>query len=471
MSSESDMTKETSSSYTPLGLFYRHPRLIQGLSLMSSLGLLSTGLVVAQTDSPLDTDVTPQANPIPSASQPAPEPAPVQQPAPAPVVSAPEPAPLPKPVSRPAASVPAPAPAPEASAPPTVIPQKPRLAAPILSAPPPSTLATPPKVLVNPDRIQEAAQTPVAPNNTYIDRTNYNLGATRGSQGTPAVVLTERSTGCQTVSQNGRLTSGICNIPPRNQAIARSGNPLNEPQLGGIPRLPVPPVATAGSVPLQPINATSNNRVLVPTRRHRSFTGRATVPPGLAFSKGSTAPTGMTTPTGLAYYNLTTRPSGRPKITNNSFIFPLTIPASISSLFGWRIHPITGERRFHSGTDLAAPEGTPVIAAASGEVATADFLGGYGLTVILRHDEGRQESRYAHLSEIFVQPGELVDQGTVIGRVGSTGFSTGPHLHFEWRNLTTDGWVAVDAGVHLQYALAQFIEALKVAQTTPQPGS
>jgi murein DD-endopeptidase MepM/ murein hydrolase activator NlpD len=112
-----------------------------------------------------------------------------------------------------------------------------------------------------------------------------------------------------------------------------------------------------------------------------------------------------------------------------------------------------------------------VLAVAPGEVATADYLGGYGLTVILRHEEGTQESRYAHLSEVFVQPGESVDQGNVIGLVGSTGFSTGPHLHFEWRHQTTDGWVAVDAGAHLEYAMAQLIEALQVAQAIEQSDS
>ncbi|NET53420.1 MAG: M23 family metallopeptidase, partial [Merismopedia sp. SIO2A8] len=118
----------------------------------------------------------------------------------------------------------------------------------------------------------------------------------------------------------------------------------------------------------------------------------------------------------------------------------------------------------HNGTDLAVPEGTPVIASASGRVATADFLRGYGLTVILRHEEETQESLYGHLSEIFVDPDEWVAQGTVIGRAGNTGNSTGPHLHFEWRHLTDDGWIAVDAGAHLEYSMAQFIDALKLVQ-------
>jgi murein DD-endopeptidase MepM/ murein hydrolase activator NlpD len=154
-----------------------------------------------------------------------------------------------------------------------------------------------------------------------------------------------------------------------------------------------------------------------------------------------------------------------------SFMFPLSIPSEITSVFGWRIHPIMGNQRFHSGTDLGAPQGTPVLAAVSGQVVTADFLGGYGLTVILQHEKGTQESLYAHLSEIFVKPGDKVEQGNVIGRVGSTGNSTGPHLHFEWRHLTSEGWVAVDAGAHLQYSLAQFIRALQLAQSTPQRGT
>jgi murein DD-endopeptidase MepM/ murein hydrolase activator NlpD len=150
-------------------------------------------------------------------------------------------------------------------------------------------------------------------------------------------------------------------------------------------------------------------------------------------------------------------------------VFPLAIPAAISSAFGWRVHPISGEQRLHTGTDLAAPMGTPVLAAYAGQVAIADFLGGYGLTVALDHNKGTQQTLYAHLSEVFVKPGEMVKQGEVIGRVGTTGNSTGPHLHFEFRQLTSDGWVAMDAGAQLEYAMAQLVKAMQVAQTKPNP--
>ena len=84
----------------------------------------------------------------------------------------------------------------------------------------------------------------------------------------------------------------------------------------------------------------------------------------------------------------------------------------------------------------------------------ADYLGGYGLTVILRHNDNTLESRYAHMSHMLVQPGEWVEQGEVIGLVGSTGNSTGPHLHFELHQLTGQGWTAVSPNEVLKYALA-----------------
>ncbi|GAP97696.1 peptidase M23B [Leptolyngbya sp. NIES-2104] len=164
------------------------------------------------------------------------------------------------------------------------------------------------------------------------------------------------------------------------------------------------------------------------------------------------------------YYNRTVRPIGRIGNGDLKLIFPLSIPAPITSIFGWRLHPITGDARLHTGTDIGAPLGTPVLAALTGRVIMADFFGGYGLAIGLEHNAGAQQTLYAHLSEIFVKPGDIVKQGSVIGRVGSTGNSTGPHLHFEVRQQTTDGWVAMDAGVVLETAMAELVKSMQVAQ-------
>jgi murein DD-endopeptidase MepM/ murein hydrolase activator NlpD len=106
--------------------------------------------------------------------------------------------------------------------------------------------------------------------------------------------------------------------------------------------------------------------------------------------------------------------------------------ARISSRFGMRSHPILGYTGMHRGIDFAAPTGTPVYAAADGVVAFAGVSGGYGRIVRLRH-AGNVETRYAHLSRFGrgIAPGRRVRQGDVIGAVGSTGLSTGPHLHYE----------------------------------------
>lgn len=102
----------------------------------------------------------------------------------------------------------------------------------------------------------------------------------------------------------------------------------------------------------------------------------------------------------------------------------------ITSPFGWRIHPIFGTREFHTGIDIAGPMGTPVAAAYPGTVQFVGWKGGYGRLVIVYHGGGL-ETAYSHLSAASVQPGARVEQGQQIGRIGSTGWSTGPHLLFE----------------------------------------
>lgn len=103
----------------------------------------------------------------------------------------------------------------------------------------------------------------------------------------------------------------------------------------------------------------------------------------------------------------------------------------ITSQFGMRTHPIKGEYKLHSGIDIAAPQGTDVYAAADGTVIYSGVLGTAGLAIILDH--GDLETRYYHLSKAIVGKGETVNRGEVIGQIGSTGDSTGPHLHFETR--------------------------------------
>jgi murein DD-endopeptidase MepM/ murein hydrolase activator NlpD len=148
---------------------------------------------------------------------------------------------------------------------------------------------------------------------------------------------------------------------------------------------------------------------------------------------------------------------------NSDFIYPLATPAPLSSPFGWRVHPITGNRRFHAGQDLAAPSGTPIVAVANGRVVVANWHGGYGKTVVIEHN-GRLQTLYGHMSEIFVQEGQEIKQGTVIGQVGSTGASTGPHLHFETKLPTAEGWVAVDPAEDLRYALNNLEQAMRLVR-------
>ena len=120
------------------------------------------------------------------------------------------------------------------------------------------------------------------------------------------------------------------------------------------------------------------------------------------------------------------------------FQWPLPQSYTITSWFGYREDPFTGEIAYHSGTDIAAPEGTPILAAADGTVTIANAIdswgGGYGYHIKVNHND-TFDTLYAHCSSICVTVGQEVKQGEVIGYVGTTGNSTGNHLHFEvWQN-------------------------------------
>lgn len=110
--------------------------------------------------------------------------------------------------------------------------------------------------------------------------------------------------------------------------------------------------------------------------------------------------------------------------------FQLPVHAPLSSAFGMRRDPFTGQARFHKGIDLAAPEGMAVVPALPGKVLAAGYARGYGNAVLVEH-EGGIRTRYGHLAAIHVKAGDVITSENTLGTVGSTGRSTGPHLHFE----------------------------------------
>lgn len=166
----------------------------------------------------------------------------------------------------------------------------------------------------------------------------------------------------------------------------------------------------------------ASNPVIVRVGRALDFEGRPVWSGNTAFSQTARVATVLASPVTLrrngARY---TGMGGRP-----------LLQGAVTSGFGVRKHPISGGSRMHSGIDLAAPEGSPILATSDGEVSMAGWGGGYGLMVRLSHGDGL-ETRYAHMSGLAVAAGQKVRKGEVLGFVGSTGRSTGSHLHYEVR--------------------------------------
>jgi murein DD-endopeptidase MepM/ murein hydrolase activator NlpD len=339
-------------------------------------------------------------------------------------------------------------------------------------------------------------------NNAYIDPNDYNTTQNQDSQAPNSVEITERSSGCQAVISQGSSTGNCLKSPitpanapswmkTRQNVTATKTNPAKDPN--DTPNWRKPRIISSKAIVRNiastetPVNQSVNkntysqNRFIptpgnfaqspIPTTTSTPLTPSAGVLP-LPINAENTAPR-----PGTVAYNIplaTTLPQVTYKASTaynpSGIIFPLSIPAPITSMFGWRTHPITGDQRFHSGTDVGAAEGTPVLAAVTGQVEVADYVGGYGLTVILNHNSA-QQTLYGHMSQVYVKPGQVVQQGTVIGLVGSTGASTGPHLHFEVRQLTQEGWVAVDPGASLQSAVSQLVQVLQTAQVPQKPSN
>jgi len=115
-------------------------------------------------------------------------------------------------------------------------------------------------------------------------------------------------------------------------------------------------------------------------------------------------------------------------VGNVTWLVPISY-THFTSPFGWRIHPVYGDWRFHYGVDLSAPSGTPIVASRSGVVSQASYDSSSGYHVYINHQDG-YVTRYLHMTHYVVKPGQYVSAGQVIGYCGSTGASTGPHLHF-----------------------------------------
>jgi murein DD-endopeptidase MepM/ murein hydrolase activator NlpD len=295
---------------------------------------------------------------------------------------------------------------------------------------------------IAPEPIAPAVQSP-APrpqaSDPYIDTKDYSVGATETYTPPTQVIVNERSSGCQaTLSGSQVVASSLCAAPPAQSVYAAPDQASEVPPAWASNRWAAPSASenSGGGVSAQTIQG-ALNYTAVPLKN-------------------------------VAVKPLTGANPLKWILNGERMIFPLANPVDITSIFGWRVHPITGEWRFHSGTDLGAPMGTPVLAAYSGRVSLAEFLGGYGLSILLDHNQGKEETRYGHLSQVFVKPGQWVQQGTVIGLVGSTGNSTGPHLHFETLQATAEGMTAVDPTLELQTTMTQLAKALQTARLTAQ---
>jgi murein DD-endopeptidase MepM/ murein hydrolase activator NlpD len=352
-------------------------------------------------------------------------------------------------------------------------------------------------------------------NNNYIDPTEYKNPDTGNYQSPSSVVVTERSRGCRTI-----LAAGACAKITQNHPVAKfQGSSPTWLKKSATAKLPT--VFPAKKSAWTPITANNNHRENISenilnsdrkisrTRhnwRSRAIKNRTNTPSYTSHTKAAyhrrrflphpgefsttivsanpIAPPVGSLPAPVMEGNVAPRASMvsynfslasvLPEVpytntiayrggSGSGMIFPLAIAAPITSLFGWRVHPITGDSRFHTGTDLGAPTGTPILAAAKGQVETANWVSGYGLAVIINHASA-QQTLYGHMSEIFVQPGQWVEPGTVLGLVGNTGNSTGSHLHFEVRHLTQNGWVAVDPSVQLEGGISQLIQSQRIAQ-------
>ncbi|NKB18597.1 MAG: peptidoglycan DD-metalloendopeptidase family protein [Pseudanabaena sp. CRU_2_10] len=214
-------------------------------------------------------------------------------------------------------------------------------------------------------------------------------------------------------------------------------------------------VEVGQTITIPPVNGVSHRFGNEET--YKSLAKRYNVRPDVLFERNGCQPRpkvvfipgAVWKPNPRAIPNLPTFASApsNPSIVFNTGGYPLPYAVPVTSSYGWRMNPVTGDWAFHSGIDLGAPMGTPVLAAKSGTVQFAGWSGGYGNLVELSHDN--MGTRYAHLAAIYVAPGQRVARGQQVGIVGSTGRSTGPHLHFEIMVPSAEGWATLDPAPYL----------------------
>ncbi|MFO8238980.1 MAG: peptidoglycan DD-metalloendopeptidase family protein [Prochlorococcaceae cyanobacterium] len=395
---------------------------LASLVALSSVGAL--GLALAQESLPASSPRPQQ----PPAAAPAAAPAPA-----APAASlGPEPITLPPERPRPTPAAPAVSPRPQPAAPPIATP--PASPSPALSPQPRRPNPSPQPRPLRPDPASLATPEP-----RRFDRSLDQLVRD----------------GVVTQAERDRIRSGAMTSPrqaPAHRQACRSGALSEQECNSGVV------VRWRGRSENQPWPLDPSDPAALEAARQQLQAGRS----GWSGAMGEVFTTPATTPLTVPVASLlagdgsslrladvlaiTPRPAPVAGNGNRSLLFPLNGAGVNTSGFGFRLHPILGSWLMHTGIDLAAPTGTPVVASLGGTVVSSGEAGGYGLVVELEHENPRRRTLYAHLSELYVTAGNRVRQGEVIGRVGNTGLSTGPHLHFELRLPSDGGWVAVAPG-------------------------
>lgn len=224
------------------------------------------------------------------------------------------------------------------------------------------------------------------------------------------------------------------------ESIARQYNLIPATLLGMNPILQQQPVTLGTEIVIPPYNGIQVN--IPPGRSWQEVVKAYNARPDVVFEVNGC----QTQPTVLFLPGVNWSPKG-PPVPALSLLsgYPLPQPTTMQMGYGWQLNPVLGRVVFHSGLDLTATVGTPVLSVGAGKIAFAGEREGYGKLVVVNHSSGKQ-TRYAHLDQIEVKVGQSVNLGDILGTVGTTGQpdSHEPHLHFEIRYNSDLGWVAED---------------------------